>query len=516
VDDDQDVIQLWPEPAETEIEPDQPQAGLPSPQNFAQQRNSDEAPQLPLGWEFASGQDMIEQIASSPVQPNKPDGIGRDSNRTRASSPVQSDPPGGIDRGPEGAMSSSPVLDRRIGVRVRDNLFVIPMILRDANSLLDNALYKHNFDLELVKRDIMQEEGVFKNIHETMVVGEAVINNLYEPTNAEYMETKSKILGLIAVKLAAKFSEKYSGKWSKNFIKFFEENEEQFVGDMREVLSVSPRIYIVVIIYSSEEEQISSDEIRQIYQSTISHERFQLSIAVHQRWVDFYIVMNRVVEAFKDDGLFNDFYKLFRMRHKNLFTKGNIYNLTTEFWAVFYYNVLIIAYVSGITEDLNASFEELRERIVKELDDDLVRDVFEIFEGIKSDVEQEVEEDLRSIEALGLHHELGWQVGNAAGSPIQATTDDDVVPGGIDMNPNILNLQTQGGRFDLKIPLNFIDLQNIRIDGFTPVIINVAPLTNLPLLLGLVEETEESENVRITPGRDPMDHRMEYDEELVS
>jgi len=89
-------------------------------------------------------------------------------------------------------------------------------------------------------------------------------------------------------------------------------------------------------------------------------------------------------------------------------------------------------------------------------------------------------------------------------------------PGGIDMNPNNLNLQTQGGRFDFQLPLNSIDLQNIRIDGFTPVIINVAPLTNLPLLLGLVEETEETENVRITPGRDPMDHRMEYDEELVS
>jgi len=35
-------------------------------------------------------------------------------------------------------------------------------------------------------------------------------------------------------------------------------------------------------------------------------------------------------------------------------------------------------------------------------------------------------------------------------------------------------------------------------------------------LLGLVEEPQDTENVRITPGRDPMDHKMEYDEEIIS
>jgi len=100
----------------------------------------------------------------------------------------------------------------------------------------------------------------------------------------------------------------------------------------------------------------------------------------------------------------------------------------------------------------------------------------------------------------------------AASSPLDSVKN----PGGIDLNPNNLNLQTQGKSFDFQLPLDSIDLQNIRIDGFTPVIINVAPLTNLPLLLGLVEEAQDTENVRITPGRDPMDHRMEYDEEIAS
>ena len=85
------------------------------------------------------------------------------------------------------------------------------------------------------------------------------------------------------------------------------------------------------------------------------------------------------------------------------------------------------------------------------------------------------------------------------------------------MNPNNLDLQTQGGGFELQLPLNTIDLQNIHIDGFTPVIINVAPLTNLPLLLGLVDDgqPQDTENARETPGRDPMDHKIKYYEEIA-
>jgi len=94
-------------------------------------------------------------------------------------------------------------------------------------------------------------------------------------------------------------------------------------------------------------------------------------------------------------------------------------------------------------------------------------------------------------------------VKSSASSPINK-------PGGIDLNPNTLDLQTQGRRFDLKLPLNSFDLQNIRIDGFTPVIINVTPLTNLPLLLGLVdEESETPKNANHTPELDPANHKEE-------
>lgn len=60
--------------------------------------------------------------------------------------------------------------------------------------------------------------------------------------------------------------------------------------------------------------------------------------------------------------------------------------------------------------------------------------------------------------------------------------------GGIDLNPTHFDLERQGSaspiQFDLK---NF---ENIEIDGLYPVIINIAPVTNLPLLLGVRQESQ--------------------------
>ena len=57
--------------------------------------------------------------------------------------------------------------------------------------------------------------------------------------------------------------------------------------------------------------------------------------------------------------------------------------------------------------------------------------------------------------------------------------------GGIDFNPAELNIQEQGN--DIKISVPAIDLnalENMNINGFTPIIIQVVPITNLPALLG--------------------------------
>jgi len=66
-------------------------------------------------------------------------------------------------------------------------------------------------------------------------------------------------------------------------------------------------------------------------------------------------------------------------------------------------------------------------------------------------------------------------------------------PGGIDLNPNNLDLQTQGEVAEFNLPFDPQMLENIQIDGLFPVIINITPITNLPLLLGVSEKEEEQQ-----------------------
>ncbi len=58
-------------------------------------------------------------------------------------------------------------------------------------------------------------------------------------------------------------------------------------------------------------------------------------------------------------------------------------------------------------------------------------------------------------------------------------------PGGIDLNPDNLDLQTQGEGMNLNFPLDPKNLEGVQINGLTPVILEITPVSNLPFLLGL-------------------------------
>ncbi|MFH1064956.1 MAG: hypothetical protein V1734_00420, partial [Nanoarchaeota archaeon] len=66
-------------------------------------------------------------------------------------------------------------------------------------------------------------------------------------------------------------------------------------------------------------------------------------------------------------------------------------------------------------------------------------------------------------------------------------TEEIVKPkevGGIDFNPGKMNVNIQGELPEFQIPQNFLDVPFDSIDGFFPVIINISPIMNIPLLLG--------------------------------
>ena len=66
-------------------------------------------------------------------------------------------------------------------------------------------------------------------------------------------------------------------------------------------------------------------------------------------------------------------------------------------------------------------------------------------------------------------------------------TEEIVKPkevGGIDFNPGKMNVNIQGGSPEFQIPQDFLDVPFDSIEGFFPVIINISPIMNIPLLLG--------------------------------
>jgi len=63
--------------------------------------------------------------------------------------------------------------------------------------------------------------------------------------------------------------------------------------------------------------------------------------------------------------------------------------------------------------------------------------------------------------------------------------------GGIDLNPDLLDLQIKRDGNGVPLPIFQQPIETMNIQGFLPVIINVTPVTNLPALLGLNQCGEE-------------------------
>ena len=78
-------------------------------------------------------------------------------------------------------------------------------------------------------------------------------------------------------------------------------------------------------------------------------------------------------------------------------------------------------------------------------------------------------------------------VSSSAGIDRAVTAQETTPVGGIDLNPALLNLQIKRDGRGIPLPVEMQPLQNIHIDGFIPVIINIAPINNMPMLLGIAD-----------------------------
>ncbi len=67
-------------------------------------------------------------------------------------------------------------------------------------------------------------------------------------------------------------------------------------------------------------------------------------------------------------------------------------------------------------------------------------------------------------------------------------TPSQVPVGGINLDPALLDLQIKRNKYGVPLPMTQQPIENMKIEGFVPVIINVTPI-NLPLLMGLAANT---------------------------
>ncbi|GEM_PF-5039978 len=86
---------------------------------------------------------------------------------------------------------------------------------------------------------------------------------------------------------------------------------------------------------------------------------------------------------------------------------------------------------------------------------------------------------------------FGTELGGGASSPMIEQGAEPV--GGIDLNPALLDLQIRRDANFVPLPLPQQPIGEMHIDGFIPVIINIVPVTNLPLLLGIADEGKPSD-----------------------
>ena len=77
--------------------------------------------------------------------------------------------------------------------------------------------------------------------------------------------------------------------------------------------------------------------------------------------------------------------------------------------------------------------------------------------------------------------------------PVSGSSPASKEVGGIDLNSALLDLQIKRDGNGVPLPLPMQPIENMHIEGFLPVIINVTPVTNLPLLLGLADTQPDTD-----------------------
>jgi len=106
-------------------------------------------------------------------------------------------------------------------------------------------------------------------------------------------------------------------------------------------------------------------------------------------------------------------------------------------------------------------------------------------------------ESYRAIVSPSRGRRVGSAVINILKDNAMVSSPSDVKTGGIDFNANNLNMKFEGEEIKFSIPAGFQGIQPNHVNGLTPVIINIVPITNFTLLLGLSDRIK-SDNQQLS------------------
>lgn len=189
---------------------------------------------------------------------------------------------------------------------------------------------------------------------------------------------------------------------------------------------------------------------------------------------------------FDFDQSFNQVW--FSIEHLLEYYRGIIDDERYKLWENWFAEEFDVETIHKTIEGVKAlNLNQVREEFIQSLPDEFDRDIvrrkvepyFELLRMTQTTINQDVARMYRYFTSVDL-------------PPInqddQRSGEDNAViakeVGGIDFTANQLNLEIQRDQNGLPIPLSDQQLQNIQIDGLVPVIIQIQPMTNLPLLMG--------------------------------
>ncbi|MBZ0166510.1 MAG: hypothetical protein K8I00_06855, partial [Candidatus Omnitrophica bacterium] len=92
----------------------------------------------------------------------------------------------------------------------------------------------------------------------------------------------------------------------------------------------------------------------------------------------------------------------------------------------------------------------------------------------------------------------------------QAQTAQTKDLGGIDLDPNLFDLERKGDG-TLIFPKFMGSVEQLNINGLVPIIINVTPVPNLPLILGMIKKAEPESNSISYDSLDPSDNKILFE-----